>query len=168
MRKNCPVCNKVGLPDFKTNHVICPQCNSDLKPYLLIHSISKAKRKHFVILFSVIAVILLNVLGASYYQSKSLNKKRKSEQSLLIASLQNSIQVLQDSIKQIQAIDERDTSNNSIFIQYKVRKGDYPGKIAEFFYNDWKMYKQIEKDNNLQQPYILKVGQMLKISINQE
>jgi hypothetical protein len=55
-----------------------------------------------------------------------------------------------------------------VVIEYKVRLNDCPSKIAQFFYNDWTMYKKIETDNHLVQPYTLKVGQILKISIGQK
>jgi nucleoid-associated protein YgaU len=64
----------------------------------------------------------------------------------------------------IEAIDR----NHEVIINYIVRKGDYPYKIAEFFYNDGSKYKQIEIDNNLKQPYVLRVGQVLIIKISQD
>lgn len=64
---------------------------------------------------------------------------------------------------QTQPITERDVA-----VKYIVKKGDYPYKIAQFFYNDGSKYKQIEADNNLVQPYTLKVGQVLTIKISQE
>ncbi len=59
-------------------------------------------------------------------------------------------------------------SAKEIVILYKVKRGDYPSKIAEFFYNDWRMYKKIEADNNLHQPYTLKIGQHLTIKLKKE
>ena len=58
-------------------------------------------------------------------------------------------------------VDKRDVS-----IKYQVKKGDFPYKIAEFFYNDGSKYKQIEADNNLKQPYTLKTGQILIIKLS--
>ena len=63
---------------------------------------------------------------------------------------------------------ENKSSEKEFSIQYKVKNGDCPSKIALFFYNDWKMYKKIEADNNLTQPYILKVGQLLTIKLIKE
>jgi nucleoid-associated protein YgaU len=53
-------------------------------------------------------------------------------------------------------------------VKYVVKKGDYPYKIAQFFYGDGNRYKQIEADNELKQPYTLKVGQILLIKISQD
>jgi hypothetical protein len=57
---------------------------------------------------------------------------------------------------------------NDIVIHYKVKKGDYPAKIAAFFYDDWSMYKKIESDNNLKNHYTLQIGQTLIIKLKSE
>ena len=85
-------------------------------------------------------------------------------------------EVLNESIAELKIINvvtkEKDLTqpiaeNKDTEIKYVVRKGDYLYKIAKFFYNDGSKYKQIESDNNLEQPYILKVGQVLIIKISQ-
>jgi hypothetical protein len=109
--------------------------------------------------------ILSLVLALLFYNSVSENKKQTDENKKQTAQLKDSILILQsqiknDSLKENHLIKE-------IVIEYKVKFGDYPSKIAHFFYNDWKLYKKIEIDNNLIQPYTLKEGQKLKIKINQ-
>ena len=167
MSHNCPVDGKAGLPDFKTTHVVCPQCDSDLKPYFLINKIRKSKNKYLVII-STVVIFLFILSGSIYYQLSSEKNKIQRKNETKIVFLQNSINELQDSIQNVIGKIVTEQPMREIFINYKVKKDDYPSKIAEFFYNDWKMYKQIEKDNNLQQPYTLKVGQILKIKIKQE
>lgn len=87
--------------------------------------------------------------------------------------------VLNDSISKIQNVNiklgtqkkneqQPIVENLDVSLKYKVKKGDYPYKIAEFFYNDGSKYKQIEADNNLKQPYTLQVGQILIIKLSQE
>ncbi len=155
MNHNCPVCNKAGLPDYTATQTICPQCNSDLKPFLLLHSISKpiSNKANKFALFGVTLVGC--ALAILYLKSISDKSQVASENSKAIVQLQDSINTLH-------------TTEKEIVIQYKVKNGDYPSKIAQFFYNDWKMYKKIEADNNLTQPYILKVGQLLTIKLKQE
>jgi nucleoid-associated protein YgaU len=60
------------------------------------------------------------------------------------------------------------TESKKAIVKYIVKKGDYPYKIAQFFYGDGNKYMQIEADNELKQPYILKVGQILLIKITQD
>jgi len=169
MNHNCPVCSKAGLPDYRATQTICPQCNSDLKPFLLLHSISKPtpnKANKFA-LFGVALVAC--VLAIQYFYSISEKKQIASEISKTIIQLQDSIQSLQADFARSQIVQpENKSSVREIVIQYKVKNGDYPSKIAQFFYNDWKMYKKIEANNNLTQPYILKVGQLLTIKLKQE
>jgi hypothetical protein len=169
MNHYCPVCNKAGLSDYRAIQTICPQCNADLKPYLLLHSISKlpsSKTK----LFALFGLGLVACVLATLYFYSILDKKQiASENSKTIIQLQDSIKTLQSDFAKSQIFQSKNKSaENEIVIQYKVKNGDYPSKIARFFYNDWEMYKKIEADNNLKQPYILKIGQPLIIKLRKE
>ena len=169
MNNNCPVCNKAGLPDFRTTQTICPQCNSDLKPFLLLNTISKpnTSRVNKFILLGV--ALVAGVVAILYFNSITERKQIISENSKAIIQLQDSINILQKTLTKPQLVQSENlSSEKEIAIQYKVKNGDYPSKIAHFFYNDWRMYKKIEADNNLIQPYILKVGQLLTIKLIKE
>lgn len=169
MQHNCPVCNKSGLPDFTTTITICPQCNSDLKPFYLLHSISSAKaRKMF--LFSVAGAILVSfVFAFLYLHSLSVKKQVIRDFSREISQINDSIGFLKKSLEKSYSLhNEANASEKEIVIVYNVRKGDYVSKIAKFFYNDWEMYKKVEFDNNLKRPYLLYIGQPLTIKINQK
>jgi len=163
---NCPICSKAGLPNYKEVHVICPQCNTDLKPFLLINSISKTKVKSNGVYFvAAIAVVIIATLGTIFYSSSNnVHSQNESfERNLKTA------QILHDSIKalrfEIDSMRRIDKSRSEVILAYKVKVGDYPSRIAEYFYNDWRMFRKIEKDNNLNQPYVLKVGQVIYIKI---
>ncbi|WMI64101.1 LysM domain-containing protein [Aestuariibaculum sp. YM273] len=166
MNYNCPICNKAGLPDYKTNYVICPQCNSDLKVFSLLNSISKRNKSkigiYLIISASVISIAFAGLLLKAHYDKKELITKN-----LNLNDRISKIQITKidknkkEEVKSIQ-------NKKEASIRYIVKKGDCPYKIAQFFYNDGNKYKQIELDNNLKQPYILKVGQILTIKILQE
>lgn len=167
MSHNCPICNKAGLTDYTKNEVICPQCNSDLKAFKLLNSISKPQKSkigmYVIVSISLLAIALLGLFLKSNSDRKELVAKNV---------------ILNDSITKIQNVNiankEEDTKTQPIpekqdvTVKYVVKKGDYPYKIAQFFYNDGNKYKQIEADNNLVQPYSLNVGQVLTIKISQE
>ncbi len=155
---NCPVCNKAGLPDFTATHTFCPQCNSDLKPFLLLHSISATNPCQYIRLILIAFVAVSCVLAFLFINS--FNEKQK----IIALNAATTLQY-KDTIQSMRALVIPDTT--FVLIHYKVKKGDYPAKIAKFYYNDWSMYKKIEADNNLHQPYILKVGQVLTIKISQ-
>jgi LysM repeat protein len=166
MNHNCPICNKAGLPDYTKNSVICPQCNSDLKSFLLLHSISTHKKNtatpYLIIGFSLLTVVFLGL----FLQTNSTKNELVTKSTNLINSnlcLSDSINQLNNTIVNIANV----TENKEITINYIVKKGDYLYKIAQFFYGDGNKYKQIEADNQLVQPYTLKVGQVLIIKISQ-
>jgi len=168
MANNCPICNKAGLPDYTKNNVVCPQCNSDLKAFMLLNSISKPQKSK-IGTYVIIGVSVLSIAFLGLFLKSNSDKKELIAKNV----------VLNDSISQMQNVKvntetPKENEQKSIVekqdvsIKYKVKKGDFPYKIAEFFYNDGSKYKQIEADNNLKQPYTLKVGQILIIKLSQE
>lgn len=168
MNLTCPVCNKAGLPDYKVRRTICPQCNSDLKPYQLLHSLSNQPKRNrlgpaLLIVFGISTSVLLFLLF------KTINEKKEliAEKSTTLPTHQNSHDTIKTAISNVPDSTKISHAESHI-ITYTVRQGDCPSVIAHFFYNDWKMYKKIEKDNNLLPGYILKVGQHLIIKLNKE
>ncbi len=165
---NCPVCGQSGLADFKRQHLSCPQCNSDLKPYLLLSAITKTdKRKNrlslLLIVFSVLIISISISLIKSGIDTKNdleLYKNQIVQLEDSVVSLNTKNQSLANKIKEI----ENQAAQNK-YVKYTVKKGDFPWKIAEFFYGDGRKYVLIEKENNLIQPYILQVGQVLLIKM---
>jgi hypothetical protein len=166
MNHNCPICNKAGLPDYTKSEVICPQCNSDLKVFLLLDSISTPKKERLGI-YALKGLSLLAILFLSLFVKSNFDKRE-------ILSINT---VLNDSISTLTieklALEKQKEElpkieNKEITVKYVVKKGDYPYKIAQFFYGDGNRYKQIEADNKLKQPYTLKVGQILLIKISQD
>ena len=167
MSYNCPICNKAGLPDYTKNDVVCPQCNSDLKAFSLLNSISKPQKSK-IGMYAIVGISLLSIALLGLFIKSNSDKKELVAKNM----------ILNDSITRIQSInfanEKEETTTPAIAekqdvtINYVVKKGDYPYKIAQFFYNDGSKYKQIEADNNLVQPYTLKVGQVLTIKISQE
>lgn len=167
MSYNCPICNKAGLPDYTKNDVVCPQCNSDLKAFSLLNSISKPQKSK-IGMYVIVGISLLSIALLGLFIKSNSDKKELVAKNV----------ILKDSITKIQSINfanEKEetklqpiTEKQDVTIQYIVKKGDYPYKIAQLFYNDGSKYKKIEADNNLEQPYTLKVGQVLAIKISQE
>lgn len=167
MSYNCPICNKAGLPDYTKNDVICPQCNSDLKAFRLLNSIPK-QQKSKIRLYVIVGISLLSIALLGLFLKSNSDRRNLIAENV----------TLNDSIAKIQSIDVPDITEEiktqpiaekqDVTVKYIVKKGDYPYKIAQFFYNDGGKYKQIEADNNLVQPYTLKVGQVLTIKISHE
>lgn len=160
MSVNCPICSKAGLPDYRIAPTTCPQCNSDLRPFLLLNTIEKEKATRRIWLVSGGVVLVCCVLALIYFSLVRQKNAIKSTPEPPVALL--------DSIKKLQTVITKlsiEQKPQEVVIPYKVRRGDYPAKIAAFFFNDWKMYKKIEADNHIKQPCVLRVNQMLLIKL---
>jgi nucleoid-associated protein YgaU len=156
---NCPICNQAGLADYRTKHVICPQCNSDLKPYLLLNTISKIKNKDKINRFSLSCLVICCLILSFFLLKNSYTYHR------IMAENMKNVQILQNSLNMYRSHDNSGNKleTNEIVINYKIKKGDSLWKIAKIYYGHGKLYKKIEEDNNLRKPYSLKVGQLLNI-----
>lgn len=163
MANNCPICKKAGLPDYTKNIVVCPQCNSDLKAFMLLNSISKPNKSK-IWTYLIIGISLLSVAFLGLFLKSNSDKKELIAKNVILNDSISKMQIADVTKEEVQPIAEKQEAT----IKYVVKKGDYPYKIAQFFYNDGSKYKQIEVDNNLEKPYTLKVGQILTIKISQE
>lgn len=166
---NCPVCNKSGLPNFRSEPVVCPQCNSDLKGYMVLEKTNKThkttvrKQRNL----SVVAIFLIFIIAVVFI----LTSKQKSTLSVPVTTKQDStINILQTRVlNQEQKIKELQTSNlnkQSADYKYVVKNGDNLSKLAYIFYNDWQEYTRIEKDNNLTSGELIHPGDTLIIKLN--
>jgi LysM repeat protein len=166
MSHNCPVCNKGGLPDYTKSNVVCPQCNSDLKAFLLLNSISTSKKERLGV-YTIIGLSLLAILFLGLFVKSNTTKNEVITTNIVlkdsISNLKIKDVVIENPKAEPKIIESKDAT-----IKYVVKRGDYPYKIAKFFYNDGNKYKKIEVDNDLEQPYTLKVGQILNIKITKE
>ena len=166
---NCPVCNKSGLPNFRSEPVVCPQCNSDLKGYMVLEKTNKTHkttiRKQRNI--SVVALFLIIIIAVVFI----LTSRQKPTVSIPLTINQDStINVLQKEVlKQDQKIKELQASNlnkQNADYKYVVKNGDNLSKLAYIFYNDWREFTRIEKDNNLTSGELIHPGDTLIIKLN--
>jgi hypothetical protein len=174
MNKSCPVCKKSGLPDYRLEQTICPQCDTDLSPYFFIHSADPIvpKRSKTGLLLALTLFFVAVVFGSLFFlkrrEFKNMVAQKTAENIIVSDSLDrvNSRIAIPGGRKESV---EADSFPSEITFVYKIRKGDYPGKVAAFFYNDWRMYKKIESDNHLIRPYPFIVGQelIIKLATNQ-
>lgn len=167
MSYNCPICNKAGLPDYTKNDVVCPQCNSDLKAFSLLNSISKPQKSKIGI-FVIVGISLLSIVLLGLFLKSNSDRKELVAKNVILNDSITKIQNVNIANKEEETKTQPISEKQDVTVNYVVKKGDYPYKIAQFFYNDGSKYKQIEADNNLEQPYTLKVGQVLTIKISQE
>jgi len=169
MTYNCPVCNKAGLPDFKIVETSCPQCNANLKAFMVLNSLALPQSQNINKITLLFLVILLSIFGIYIYNSSTTENTLEKKFEIQSIYLKDSIKLYKDSVGALQNHLKDKTSHSSyVIIKYRVKDGDYPAKIAAMFYNDWKMYTEIEAFNNLKKPYILRKGQILRLKITQD
>jgi len=119
-----------------------------------------------IALVSTVALLIV-LSGIFIFSLKKRNENIRVSQSSLVAA-QDSIKTLRVSLSKNEENKASPPINSKeVILIYKVKSGDYLGKIAQLFYNDHLMYRKIADDNNLQDPFILNVGQSLTIKIQQ-
>lgn len=166
MKHNCPICDASGLNDYTKIEVVCHQCNSNLQAFLLLNSISSSKKGRFGP-YAIIGLSLFAILFLGLYIKSNSDKNEILTSNIVlndsISNLKSEIEA-KENPKEIPQI----IKTKVVSVKYVVKKGDYLYKIAQFFYGDGNKYKQLEADNNLEQPYTLKVGKILLIKISQD
>jgi hypothetical protein len=168
----CPVCNHPGLPDYRSVPVICPNCKSDLKGFMILGQVmlesesngkillqSESRFKRIKLLFAIVtSVLLILIVGLVLFLPANSN------QSLEKAIQQNdSTEYYLKLVKDLRQ--ELKGKPKTADVYYIIKKDDNLSEIAKLFYNDGSRTKQIMTDNNLQKGYNLLPGDTLIIKI---
>jgi hypothetical protein len=169
---NCPVCNHPGLPDYRSVPVLCPNCKSDLKGFMILGQIveesefnskilleSESRVKRIKLLFAIVtSVLLILIVGLILFLPSN------STQSLEKAIQQNdSTEYYSKLVKDLRQ--ELKDKPQTVDIYYIIKKDDNLSEIAKLFYNDGSLTNQIMTDNNLQKGYNMLPGDTLIIKI---
>lgn len=151
----CPVCDKVGIPDYRKDEVVCPCCSTDLSIYKMLTD-SYGNHKHEVInnkkwkiaTATLTAIVILSILSLVFvYKSKQQEILKKD------IEFNEKVEVLNDSINnltnQLNLVNQEievlkiQPSVKSEFI-YIVQKNDSPCKISRKLYGTENRYKEIQ------------------------
>lgn len=153
----CPVCGKVGIPDYHKSDVVCPQCGTDLSIYRVIDQIPTEVKNNIWKPIATVAIIAAAVLGTMLLIPKNQPK-------VDIKTFPEYVQ-LQDSIgklnSQISELANKSVQNNSY--QYIVRSGDCFWTISKRVYGTGTRYKEIADYNGMTINDPLHTGDKLKI-----
>lgn len=164
---NCPICQKAGI----SNEVkYCPQCNSDLSAFKLIdgieNEIKNRTKKNVITAITSLVIGGLLTYSILSFSSKIVFTESKKSQSIISKHRKDSIEIYKrryDIIKD--EIDSLKESKSLATINYKVKPGDNLSTIANMFFNDIKKAEEIARLNNIANPNLIKVNQVLKIQI---
>ena len=137
----CPVCGKVGIPDYHKEEVICPCCGTNLSIYKMLMDSRNAqtsqatndkKWKIATAASAAIAILALLFVCSPKHQDEVNN-----------AGLNNKVAVLNDSINSLTT--QLNLANEEITgIIYIVKRNDSPCKISRKLYGTESRYKEIE------------------------
>lgn len=168
----CPVCNHPGLPDYRSVPVICPNCKSDLKGFMILGQVmlesestgkvllqSESRVKRIKLLFAIVtSVLLILIAGLVLFLPSNSNQSHEK------AIQQNdSTEYYSKLVKDLRQ--ELKDKPQTVDIYYIIKKDDNLSEIAKLFYNNGSLTKQIMKDNNLQKGYNLLPGDTLIIRL---
>ena len=153
MHNKCPVCSKLGIPDYRVNQIRCPQCDSDLSSFHYTAKLSSPKKR--LILFPIVFGIAI-AIGVIIYSINLINKKDN-----IIADKEALATTLTDSLLTLKG----KKSDSTITHIYTVKFGDNCSKIAKLFYGEYSHYEKIEKENNLKRGDFIFPGQELIIKL---
>ena len=170
---NCPVCEKSGIPDFIREPIVCPQCNSDLKAFMLLNQLELETTRPTVIQTAdkdspspsstywkwIIPAILIGLLSGRYLLPAINDSEQRT-----IAQLRDSLSNLKQSSAKLpnppQVSQPTVSASETLYV---VQKGDYLIKIAKRFYKGSQQYKRIVQDNGIQNIHKIMTGDTLKI-----
>ena len=167
----CPVCHSTALSN---DTKICPDCHADLNAVLLTYKIERTEKQrlYFGLVASGLLVILIVVwlvLGISGNGSGRAKTKDMTveEFSDIKTKLENSknenmkLKVENDKLTaRISAMETEKAPRQEI---YSVKPGESLFTIARKLLGNGYKYKDIAKDNNIENPDKLVVGQQLII-----
>jgi hypothetical protein len=159
---NCPVCNHPGLPDYLSVPLVCPNCRTDLKGFLLMSKFeqeSELKLKRFKLLCACLSIVLLIILIWSIFLLPAIVKHNPGKSIRQYDSTAYYRKLVAD-LKQ-----ELKGKPKTADVYYIIQRNDNLSEIAKLFYNDGSRIKQIMTDNNLQKGYNLLPGDTLIIKI---
>ncbi len=148
----CPVCGKVGIPDYHKDVVVCPCCGTDLSIYKILvdsqsdHTTKETIDKKWKIATAASAAIaILTLVFVCFPQ--------KREEVVEDTELINKVEILKDSISSLTAqlklanqeitnlSDQQANHSDKIYI---VQKGDSPCRISSKLYGNESHQKEIE------------------------
>lgn len=151
----CPVCGKVGIPDYHNEDTVCPQCGSDLSIFRVIDQIPQPveKKKNVWVPIAVAAILVAAVCGGIllFRPAKVVQIETQNEQ---IAMLQDSIGRLN---AKLEVAAQVPTTQSNEF-KYVVRKGDSFWSISKRFYHTGTRYEEVAAANGLDSKSKLTVG----------
>lgn len=151
----CPVCGKVGIPNYLSEDTTCPCCGTDLSIFRVIDQIPQTvpQKKNIWMPIAMAAVFAAVVMGGVLLFHNPVSQKDET-QAQRIACLEDSIASLST---ELAASQERQIVPSNGF-KYVVKKGDSFWSISKRFYRTGTKYEEIANANGLTVDSKLNIG----------
>lgn len=162
----CPICNKVGIADYRNKEVICPACNTDLSVFALLDkgNQKRIRVKNALIGFNALLIILIIFISIISSQTKTKLINRVSSNEILIKQMQDSVVSLQRQLYQLQS--KGNKFPRTSFQNYIIRKGDSFCMISYRLYGNEKRAQELADLNKRKLKSIIYPGDTLVVPQN--
>lgn len=157
----CPVCDKVGIPNYHEEDTVCPCCGSDLSIFRVIDQIPQGGKttKNVWMPISAVAILAAAVFGGILLLQKPQSVGDTGAVAQHIETLQDSIAALN---AQLEASSQVQTKTDGAF-KYVVKKGDSFWSISKRFYHTGTRYEEVAAANGMTTDSKLTVGDTIII-----
>jgi nucleoid-associated protein YgaU len=167
----CPVCNTSGLPEDAKS---CSNCGADLEALQLTKTIKKSGKGRLLfgyIVSALFLIILIIWIMNCIFHWNSDEKQEMSGNDTEITSLTQQVDQekklntqLQSKIKDLNAeLNKKEQMEAKKEKQWTVKEGESLFQIARSIYGNGFLYETIAKDNQIENPNNIFVGQKLII-----
>lgn len=161
----CPVCGKVGIPNYHEKNTICPCCGSDLGIFRVIDNIPQTRKNTRTVWMPIATVAILATVvlaGILCFQTPTTPTVPPTQ----LALLEDSIKTLNVKINNLDdQIDNLAKAGNSQSegFKYVIKKGDSFWSISKRVYGTGTRYEEIAAANGMDSHSHLIVGDTIII-----
>lgn len=167
----CPVCHSSGISDETK---ACPQCDADLEAFQLTKKIEKTSKNRLIFgsIAAALFIILLVVWVVIFaFHSESHEKKAEGYTTEEVTTLKANLSKAEKQNNDLKSynkelLEKLAKANDAKAMKekiYIVNEGETLFSIAKKIYGNGFKYVDLAKDNNIQDPDIIVVGQKLTI-----
>jgi nucleoid-associated protein YgaU len=167
----CPVCHTDGLAD---DAVTCPHCHSDLEAFRLSGEIYKTSKNRLIFGYIASALFIIALIAWILTCLGSFNNEKKTDESIAkeeVTRLQKEVTQLKKSNETLVIENNKLTNKVNAKVKeeakkestYVVSEGETLYRIARKVYGNGYKYNEIARDNNIENPDLIVVGQKLII-----
>jgi len=167
----CPVCHSSGLSDETK---ACPQCDADLEAFQLLNKIEKTSKNRLIygsIAAALFIILLVVWIVISAFYSESHEKKAEGYTTEEVTEIKADLAEAEkqnndlnaynkELLEKLAKANEAKAMKEKIYI---VNEGETLFSIAKKIYGNGFKYIDLAKDNNIENPDIIIVGQKLTI-----